>query len=233
MSNKSTFETDLSTLEPYILGKKFTGVAKNITRCTSEIYQKFLDLLEEDALAKRFFDVYTVPADFYRTMVDFNHHIPKEYRTEVFYAAKVGYFSPQVPSFCLYLVTEAWKRAEGMPNMVVKLLPTTAMKKFFEEGYFADNYSLYDVICDLCTENYKPLCLYHPKNKVGDFTEIYVKETDMVAAVPNAIADALDDDSVLAIKLTPNGLETGGVLLRTMGGYVGAINSNYDLRELL
>ena len=51
----------------------------------------------------------------------------------------------------------------------------------------------------------------------------------MVAAVPNAIADALDDDSIRRITVTPSGLAVDGVLLRTMANYVGAINSIYDI----
>jgi len=109
----------------------------------------------------------------------------------------------------------------------------TALKKFLEEGYFLGGLSLRDVICNVCTEEYSPLSLYHPKNKLKDFTEIYVQSTDMVAAVPHIIADALDDASIMSIESTNNGLSTKGVLLRTMANRVGAVNSTYDLRNVL
>lgn len=227
------FKTDLSSLEPYILGKKFTGVAKNVTRCDADILKKFLTALEEDKIAKEFFNAYDIAGDFYKTMVDFKHIIPKEYREEVFYAAKNGKMYKEVPAFCVYIISKAWESCNGIPNLILKTIPLPALKKFFEEGYFAGSITLRDVICNICCEEYTPLSLYHLKNKMKDFTEIYVQSTDMVAAVPHSIAESLNDESIASIDCTANGLETNGVLLRTMAGHVGAINSVYDLRKVL
>ena len=234
MTNNIEFNTDLSSLEPYILGKSFTGVCKNQTRCDQEVLENFLTLLEEDSVAKGFFEAFDLASDFYKTMIDFKEFIPKEQRDEVFYAAKNGgTMYKQIPSFCVYVLRKAWEQCNGIPNLLFKIVPITAIKKFCEEGYFLGGLSLHDVVCNVCTEEYSPLSLYHPKNKLKDFTEIYVASTDMVAAVPHSIAEHLDDNSISTIKVTPNGLETNGVLLRTMANHVGAINSVYDLRELL
>lgn len=233
MSDTVEFKSDLASLEPYILGKKFTGTAKNVVRCNEEILQKFLTALEEDKIAKEFFNAYDISADFYKTMVDFKHIIPKEYREEVFYAAKIGKFYKEVPSFCVYILDKSWEQCDGIPNLLFKIIPITAIKKFCEEGYFLGGLTLRDVICNVCTEEYTPLSVYHPKNKLKDFTEVYVQSADMVAALPHAIADSLDDVSISSIVVTPNGLETNGVLLRTMANRVGAVNSIYDLRKVL
>lgn len=229
----NTFKTDLSSLEPYILGKKFTGTAKNVARGNPKVLEDFLTLLEEDPIAKEFFNAYDIAADFYKTMVDFRHFIPKELREEVFYAAKIGKMYREVPSFCVYILEKAWEQCNGIPNLIFKIVPVTAIKKFCEEGYFLGGLTLRDVVCNICNEEYTPLSFYHPKNKVGDFTELYIPSADMVAAVPNSIADTLDDNSVTQITVVSNGLEVNGVLLRTMCNHVGAINSIYDLRELL
>ena len=104
---------------------------------------------------------------------------------------------------------------------------------WLRQGYFLGAVTLKDAICNVCTPLYKPLCETRLRNKVGTFTEIYVVQEDMVAAVPNSISNSLGDENIRNMKLGQFGLEVDGILVRTMAGYVGAINSNYDLRELL
>ena len=233
MSDYSEFKADLSSLEPYILGKKFTGKAKNVPRCNKQVLEDFLTALAEDEIAMKFFEAYDVAADFYKTILDFRHIIPKEYREEVFYAAKNGKMYKEIPSFCVYTLTRAWEQCYGIPNLLFKVVPIPAIKKFCEDGYFLGGLSLRDVVCNVCTDEYAPLSVYHSKNRLKDFSEVYVQSADMVAALPHSIADSLSDSSITAITVTPNGLETGGVLLRTMANHVGAVNSIYDLREVL
>ncbi len=228
-----TFETDLSSLQPYVLGKKFTGVCKKRQTVSHEQLENFLTMLEEDPIAKSFFLAFDLANDFFNTMVDFKHFFDEDIRQEVFYSAKNGKIYRQVPSFCVYIITKAWELCYGIPNLILKVIPVSALKQFFEEDYLHGGLTLKDVICNVCSEEYEPLCLYHPMNKLKEFTEIYVESTDMVAAVPHRIAEVLDDASISAIKATPNGLETNGVLLRTMGGFVGAVNSIYDLRTVI
>lgn len=233
MASQLGLSTKLCDLEPYILGKKYFGEAKNQPRLTQEILDKFVKCLEEDPIAKEFFTVFDSANDFYNTAVDFKHFIPKDMRTEVFYAAKNGFGYVQVPSFCVYMLRKAWDKCNGIPNLIFKVLPATCIKEFCKKEYLLGGLSLRDVVCNVCTPDYTPLSLYHPKNKLKDFTEIYIHSTDMVAAIPHSIGDCLSEDSVTSIKLETNGLAINGVLLRTMCGYVGAINSNYDLRGLL
>lgn len=190
-------------------------------------------MINEDVIAKQFFDTYESYRDFYKTAIDFKNLIPKEHQMEVFYAAKLGKYYPGIPSFCVYMVKRAWEESNGIPNLIPKLLPSVLLNDVFKKGYFLGATTLRDVICNVCTPNYVPLSKTHPKNKVDDFTEVYIESTDMVAALPNKIADSLDDNSIAKIVVGPNGLETQGVLLRTMCNYVGAINSTYDLRQLI
>lgn len=223
----------LIDLEPYVLGKSFTGEAKNVPRLTKDLFEKFLTMLAENEIAKSFFDAYDHYKDFYTTAVDFRALIPKEMQMEVFYAAKNGSYYVEVPSFCVYMVKCAWEQASGMPNMLPKLIPHPVLTEFFKKDYFLGGLTFRDVVCNVVCDEYNPVSISKPRNKVKDFTELYVEDTDMIAAVPNKIADHLDDTAVLEIKETQNGLESNGVLLRTMCGYAGAINSKYDLRELI
>lgn len=232
-TDKQTFSTNMSDLSPYILGKKFTGTCKNRVILSKEQLEDFLTRLEEDQIAKEFFQAYDLARDFYDTMVDFKHFFDSKIRDELFYAAKTKKVYRQIPAFCVYLLERAWNECYGIPNLIIKVLPTSALKKFFEEGYFTGGVTLKDAICNICCEEYQPLSIQNNKNKLHDFTEIYVESTDMVAALPHSIADDLTTSAISEIKVTSNGLETNGVLLRTMSGYVGAINSMYDLREVI
>ena len=225
--------TTLHELEPYILGKAFTEDKVKVTRIDRHIFKQFMEMLSYDPIAKQFLDVYDNYKDFYKTAVDFRNQIPKDVQAECFYAAKLGKYYPGVPSFCAFIVKKCYDECYGIPNLILKKMPLQVLRNCFSEGYFGTGICLRDVICTICNEEYTPLCKSNPKNKVGDFTELYIETSNMVAAVPNKIADALDDSSVLQIVETDKGLAVNGLLLRTMCNYAGAINSTYDLREVI
>lgn len=218
---------------PYILGKSYFEPGCKVKRIDEEMLQKFVQLLEGDSVAKQIFDMCDVAQEFFDYTVDFKHWIPKELRSEIFYAAKNKSYSVLVPSQCVYLLKKAWEQAKGIPNLIIKQLPEQALTTYCTEGYFLGSATLYDVICNTCCESYSPLSETKPRNKVGNFTEVYVPDTDMVAALPNDIADSLSDSAILSITVTPNGLAVGDRLLRTMCGHFGITNSVYDLREVI
>ena len=226
--------TTLSELEPYITGKAFLEGEKTVTRLDRDSFLHFMEMLNNDPIAKQFFDAYEHHLDFYTTAVDFKNLVPKDIQAECFYAAKLGKYYYGVPSVLVYMVQKAYESVGNIPNLIIKALPTNLLRDCFTPGYLAKPTTLRDVICNVCCEQYTPLCELQPKNRVNDeFTELYIKSTNMVAAVPNRIADALDANSILSIEETPSGLAVGGILLRTMCDYVGAINSVYDLRALI
>ena len=222
---------------PYVTGKAFFSELKNVPRIDPGYYQLFLNMLAEDTVAKSYFDAFELHDDFYSTLVDFNHFIPNDQKVEVFYAAKVGKAYREIPSFCTYVLTKAWEQCNGIPNLLLKVIPTTYLKKFCSKGYFMSDLTLHDAICNICTEDYSPFSTGKLKNLVhdpkGNFYELYIRESDMVAAVPEAIGESLTNPDIANITLTPQGLQTGGVYLRTMSGHLGAINSTYDLREVI
>lgn len=238
----SGFQIDLNSLEPYVLGKKTTGpVKKSLSisggsagRLNKQLLEDFLTMLEEDQIAKQMFEAYEYAKDFYASMIDFANLFPPEQYEELFYAAKLGgVVYREIPSPCVYMLKKCWEAANGIPNLIMKIVPRNYLKLFFTEGYFLGGLTLQYVVRNVCTELYTPLSVHRLKNRFDDFSEIYVVNTDMVAAVPNDIADRLTDDAILQIEMTPAGLSTGGVLIRTMCNRFGAINSHYDLRGLL
>ena len=223
----------LIELEPYIRGKLFTGQAKEFITITQEDVEDFLTLLDCYPIAKQVFDVTEKASDFYRVYPDFTVKFRKEIRTEVFYAAKNGGIYKQIPAYCVYILKKSWEQCNGIANLICKVIPLSCLELFCQEGYFLGGLSLYDVICNVCTSDYTPLSESKLKVRNGDFYELYIKNTDMVAAVPDAIANILTDDALLGIEVSARDLLVDGKPLRSLAGYVGAINSTYDLRELL
>lgn len=223
----------LDIMSRYITGEKKTEPPAVPVELDIEQLAIFKGLIDVDHYAGTFFRNFDNAQVFYDTMPDFAHHISKEQLNEVYYAAKCNNVIKGCPSLCQFMLMQAWKEANGMPNLIMKIIPLQMLKTFFKQNYFGEGLTLEKLVQGLCCDTYLPLSEARPKVEHKTFTELYIKETDMVAAVPKQIAQALSDDDVLAIKVTKQGLETHGVKLRTMCGYLGAINSTYDLRELI
>jgi hypothetical protein len=70
------------------------------------------------------------------------------------------------------------------------------------------------------------------KNKLGEYYDVYVEQTDMAAVVPELTGNILPDGYRLYVD--GNGIKTEkGGYAGFMTGYCGVCNSIYDLRELV
>lgn len=229
-------EMTMSDLAPYILGKEHFEAKKNPPeRCNQQVLEDFLTMIEGDSIAKQFLATYDSPKDFYVTMKDFAHAIPKEQQSEVFYAAKNGVLYYEVPSSCVFVLKKAYEAARGIPNLILKFIPFALLQEYLSEGYLFGYTTLHDVISTVCDANYYPLSVTHLRNKINKFTEIYVPSTDMVAAVPSTLSEWLTDNDILELEVQPTGLTVKGTdkPIRVLGGFLGSVNSIYDLRQLL
>lgn len=233
MASSSVNEFTLSELAPYINGKQFLDTDSKMVERNGEYIDQFMTLLASDTIAQEFLKQYDTPGAFYDTMLDFKEMIPTKYQSECFYSAKCKKYYKEIPSICVFFLERAYEKCYGIPNLILKVLPWPFLNKCFQFGFFTGGVTLADAICNVCNPQYHSLSKDKLKNRVGEFTEIYVQSEDMVAAVPNKIADFLSNDAILKIEKTPDGLAVDGKLIRTMANYVGAINSTYDLRTLL
>lgn len=218
---------------PYVLGESHFPSSKERISVDVATITQFAERVKSDQVAQQLFDMCEKYTDFFSMHVDAKTWVPIEQRAEVFYALKNGSYNTTVPSFCVYMLKKAWEQCHSIPNLIVKSLPQAPLKEFLSSGYLQQQYSLRDVICSTLTSTYEPLSEHKKKIRHGDWSEIYVAATDMVAAIPNRIADDLTDSMIDVITVTPDGLSYGQSLLRTMGGYYGITNSVYDLRELV
>lgn len=228
---KDVTDCTIPELSPYIRGEVFTGEFKG-ARVNPKSVELFTKALSESITAKVTLDQCENSDDFYKIEVDFKHYIPSEDRANCFYAAKNGSYNMQTPPLCQYLVKKAWEMYK-IPNLIPKLIPTQMLNIFFKKGYLSGGVTLHDVICNVACPEYNEFTPTRLRNNVGDYTEIYISSEDMVAIVPKSIASALDDNTLSRIKVTDYGLAVDNILLRTMCGYTGGINSTYDLRALI
>lgn len=236
MQNKAETKQRMRIIDyaPYILGKEFLPGTTPITYVPvpESVYTDFADRLAHSATYETNLNLTENHKDFFRAEPDIAHYTPSQYQAELYYTAKLGYYVQGVPAICLYMVSKALEQ-HNLPNLVVKQLPESFLKTVFTEGFFGNGYCLRDVICTLSGTVFTPVSSLHLKDVHDKYSEVYVAETDMIAAIPNDIASVITNESAKDLRVTQDGLWLRDILVRTMGSYAGVINSIYDLRELL
>jgi len=228
---KDICDCTIPELAPYIRGEQFTGQFTG-ERINPDAVEVFMKTLSESMTAQVSLDSCEHYKDFYAIEVDFKHCINPKDRENCFYVAKNGSYCLQIPPFCQYMIKKAWDTYK-IPNLILKVIPAPVLTMFFQEGYLSGGATMRDVICNVACEEYNEFTQTRLRNNFGRYTEIYIEETDMVAVVPKSIGQALDDNTLRRVRQTDYGLAVDNMLLRTMCGYTGAVNSTYDLRALI
>lgn len=218
--------------EPYIKGQLFSREATAPARLTMDVFKKAIDTLAMAPLGEQNLDCCELSKSFYRVEPDVRDVVPEELRDECFYAMKLGYFSKHIPAQAMYWIMKAYNQYK-IPNLIFKLIPDRVFTIMSQQDYLADGYCLQDAVCSLTVPTYTPLSLQNLCVKHEDFAEIYIAKTDMVAAVPLKIAELLSPEDIRNIDVDENGLHIQHHYLRSLAGYVGAINSVYDLRRVI
>lgn len=228
---KDVVDCTIPELKPYITGEEFTGKFTG-ERVSELAIEHMAQYVAESVTATVTLEQCDSYKDFFDIEVDIKKQIDPKDRSNCFYALKNGSYCLQIPPFCQYMIKRAWE-AYKIPNLIPKIIPVPVLKEFFKEGYFSAGVTLKDVICNVACQEYTPFSEARYKNNVGGNVELYIESEDMVAMVPRSIGDALDMDTLKRIRKTDYGLAVENILLRTMCGYMGAVNSIYDLRSLI
>lgn len=222
----------LVDMAPYIIGRAFSRDAKPPIRCTSEMFQRALEVAACSDTFAATVQYCETPKDFYRLEPDIEAFIPLSEREEVFYCLKNEMYSPAVPAKCIYYIKKIYNMY-NIPSLVWKCLPVATLTIFFQGNYLDQGLTLKDVINSFCDSNYVPLSTQNLSSKIKDGTEIYVPNTDMVAVVPTNIANKLSYDDLHKVQYVTEGVSVGDSPIRFMSGYHGACRSAYDLRTLV
>lgn len=222
----------LLELEPYIMGKKYTRVAKEPYRGDYALFDKIDDLIKRSNTAQSNLKLYEIPKEFYMVEPDIASFVPRQAREEIFYALKNGFITDEVPAKCIYYIRKAYNLYK-IPNLIFKLIPEKEYTIFFQSNYMKNGLTIRDIICNFCDERYTPISSGSLKVPLGKFAEIYINSKDMVAVVPSAIAEVLSHEDILSLAVDIDGIKLGDTYLKFLADYNGACESTYDLRTLI
>lgn len=219
-------------MAPYIYGEKTTRIGLPTYKVEADLYDTAAQFMADTDGVAELLNEYEKPKLFYKSNPDLAYLIPKYAQEEIFYALKNGYTNEHVPSKVLYLLNKAYKSVHSIPNLIFKVIPEGEFTVMFQEDYL-DGVTMRDVICSFICEDYSPITYEMPIKKHDTYAEVYIQDTDMVAAIPVDIASGMSVADVRKLKVRSSGIYIEDIPLRTLGGRYGAANSIYDLRECL
>lgn len=219
-------------MAPYIYGTKTARGGCDPYRIEQDLYNEAAQLVHDIGGAQESLDSYEKPKWFYESNPDIAHVVPQYAREEIFYALKNGYANTAVPAKVIFMLTKAYRSVHNIPNLIFKAISEEDFNVMFQEKYLND-VCAYDVIKSFLCEDYIPITDASPIQMHKDYAEVYIEDTDMVAAIPTDIAKGMSVADVKKLKVTPIGICLEDIPLRTLGGRYGAANSIYDLRECL
>lgn len=219
----------------YIYGRKFTGeIKREPFRGSEEFLLNAKRTIEKHPTAKENLRLINHHKVFFAQEPDLANDVPKQQQEEFFYGLKLGYISPVIPARVLHIL-DICANKYGSCNFLLKLLNDKDIERLFSKGYIKEGFCLYDIICSLHTQNYKPLesgTLIAP-NK--EFYDMYIVETDMVAIIPERLKEKLNPEDIRRIKVDDktHNLMLGDKNLYELANYIGISESTYDLRNLI
>lgn len=216
----------------FIIGKKYLGKVAEPYRAEPDLLLKASTIFNISPTAQRNLEILDSAKEFYKAEPDIAKRIQVKKREECFYGMKLEYVSPVIPARALYFLLKCYKDYNTV-NYFPKVLSKPLVKLMFSEGYIAEGYTLKDVICTITTPNYQPLSAAFPAVNMGDYSEIYIKETDAIALVPNDIRDKLNYTDIENLTVKGKDICCGNTPIRLIGSHYGATHSTYDLRDML
>lgn len=192
---------------------------------------------------------------FYSVEPDLEYEIPVEQKEEVYYSIKLGYICRECPAKILYYIDNVYRLYKSF-NLVVKVLPKSMLSELFKEGYIEEGYSLKDIINTIWSSKWRVntddvqllgkdtahKCTWYPVSSEKLYSpnsnncwDIYIESTDMIAIVPEKLKQILtcNTDTIENLTVSNNSIMLLDIPIKTLGGYIGATNSTYDLSSLV
>ena len=169
-------------------------------------------------------------SSFYAVETDIARLIPKSELLDAFYAMKLGFCAPGVPTQFLYVAQQLWEKYK-VANLIAPLMPVGMQYCIGRTGYFGNRYTGLDVYRSFLNENINLMQTDKYIVKCGDWYEAYLPALSMVAALPPCIGERLKDEDVHRIFTRAGvGLCLDQTPLTTIGGLKGVCDSVFDLR---
>lgn len=182
------------------------------------------------------FDTSDDSTSFFAVYSDVKKCVGKDVAEELFYAAKLGFFYPGIPSRLAYILNRM-TREYGVATVNESLSRCVKLLSPYVGDLYESNgveVSLKDVIENFVGGPIKLLTSSVRKVKATNCYEVYVPNVERVALLPGDIANSLPYAECAKITFDRNqGLVIGDLVLRTMNNRLGITKDDFDLREAM
>lgn len=219
-----------------IVGGKYPKDAAPMkyTSITQKELDEFIDMLNINEVYKQGIETTERPSEFYNAFALFDNAVPKGEKEELFYAAKLGFFYPEVPSKLVYILRKAVDAADS-PNLAIEYLNTPAITEYICRGPLNCGITVYQLLCNLFGKSFKLLTSARRRAKFNDWWEYYIPDKDRVCLIPDDIAQGLSsrEDLTSICYSEKMGVCVYEQPLRTMKGHLGITKNDFDLREVV
>lgn len=223
----------LTAYAPFITGEqKLPPSSFKYTPINEDRLKAWQVELSKDPMCYSCFQATEDHINFLRNFSNLLNSATMEEATDMFYACKLGFMSPIIPSEYLYWLDKCYRKYT-IANLIPKLMPERLLTNLFKEGFILGGFSLRDIIKSLFDAEYEPVSITNYKAPCTGGYELYIEATDMICAVPMDIGDMLTQKDIEALYVDKFGVKLKDIYLRTSLDYYGGVNSTYDLRRLI
>ena len=223
------------------LMKKKKTVWTTVEYADDDILQ-FRQMLTINSFIESLFGKTDDCASFIKAVPAFKEVFDSKVVTELFYAVKLGYYCIGVPSKLLYIINKIFGDLGENGNYInlaiesgKSLLEPYAEYEFdaVQDGEIV-KYTVVKLIESRINKTFKLLTDAVPMVKVGEVCEVYVRNVDRVALIPNDIMEGMSFDNIDSIEYKPRaGIVFRDIPLREFGSRIGVTTDEFDLRECL
>lgn len=210
---------------------------KKVTKVAEIKQDKLVDfktLVAMSKMTESAFDVLEDANAFYKMFPDIKKLIGANICVEVFYACKLGYYYEGIPTKLLFILNKTVK-VNGREHINKALNPAVTLLRSYVDNayqYSGEKITVKDVLENIIGEPVALLTTSELKVKSSDCWEVYIKDAERVALLPEDIASMLSysDCEKLSFDIG-KGIMLEDIPVRTLNNRLGITRDDFDLRE--
>lgn len=219
------------------MNDKIMGGKKKTVKVASVSQEKLIEfksLVSISKLAENAFEQLEDANAFYKMFPYIKKIIGTNICVEVFYACKMGHFYEGIPAKLTFILEKAVRTGDkshvnAMLNPAVSLLRTYADASWKYDG---KTITMKELIENITGEPVTLITSSTLKVQARDCWEVYIKDAERVALIPNDIATMFSygDCEKLHFDIG-KGIMLGDIPVRTLNNRIGITKDEFDLRE--
>lgn len=205
-----------------------------VPEITEEMLIKFQEVVHISNIIKSRFDSTDDANSFFAVFPSIKNACGTGVCTELFYACKLGFWMPGVPSKLVYIITKAFKEC-GKDFVNKAILSCLSLLRVYADCSFESDgevLTVKDVIENLIGRPVTLLTDSVRKVDSGNGWEVFIPNVNRVAVIPSAIADMISYYDCDRLEFKKDlGIVLGDIPIRTFNNYIGIVKDDFDLRE--